>query len=370
MYAILCITGDSETARNVIRNAEEYASKYSGIFSDTTVPSQPQQTEPAQPETEATQPDQTQPQQPEGEYPVLTSKTGVISDYGKSYYRVDDMAFMPYSFRDETARNYANTLNSASSQFGSDINVYNILIPTAIGVVLPDDIRANITDYKDQSACMEQVYGMLDDSIIKVNIYDNLMWHRDEYLYFRTDFHWTGTAAYYAYETFCQVKGIIPYTLDQRKHSVFDCFKGSLYVDSLVTPDEVHAYHPYYGDAISMVFTNRDGEETVWDVIKDVSSWPENAKYNTFAGGDQPITVYTNPYVSEGVAIIINESFGNALIPYLVDHYSVVYEIDYRYWEGNIADFAHEKGANDVIFVNNMGMISTASLVAMLSDNF
>ena len=362
VYAILCISGDSETANNIVKNAAEYASRYTGN-SGTPAGTQTQQTDPLQTEPQSTQP------QTSGDYPVLTSKSGEIVSYG-DFYRVDDMAYEAYSYDAATAQNYANILNSAASQLGSDINVYSILIPTAIGIVLPDDVRANFSGWEDQNARMTQVFDMMDDSIHKVHIYDNLMQHRDEYLYFRTDFHWNGAAAYYAYEVFCQEKGITPYTMDQRRHSEFDSFKGGLYRDEQVTPDVVHAYHPYYGDDISMVFTDRNGTETTWNVIMDVSGWADNSKYNTFAGGDNPITVYENPHVTDGVAIVIKESFGNALIPYLVDHYKTVYEIDYRYWEGNIADFAHEKGVNDVIFANNMGMVRAATLVAMLSDNF
>jgi hypothetical protein len=54
---------------------------------------------------------------------------------------------------------------------------------------------------------------------------------------------------------------------------------------------------------------------------------------------------------------------------YLVDHYSTVYELDYRYWEGGIAAFAKQVGATDVIFANNLTMISSVYLVGMLSDN-
>jgi len=75
--------------------------------------------------------------------------------------------------------------------------------------------------------------------------------------------------------------------------------------------------------------------------------------------------------VTDGsVAVVVKESFGNALMPYLVDHYSVLYEIDYRYWDGNIAQFALENGAEDLIFANNIGMVRSSVLVAMMADNF
>ena len=66
------------------------------------------------------------------------------------------------------------------------------------------------------------------------------------------------------------------------------------------------------------------------------------------------------------MCVIVKESYGNALLPYLVDHYSTIYEIDYRYWEGNLFDFALEKGADDLIFANNLSMIGSNLLIGKL----
>ena len=131
--------------------------------------------------------------------------------------------------------------------------------------------------------------------------------------------------------------------------------------------DTVEAYHPYSSN-ISMKFTDTRGVETAWNVIMDVSTWSSGLKYSTFGGGDNPITVYKNSDVTDGsVGVVVKESFGNALMPYMVDHYSVLYEIDYRYWDGNLADFVAEVGATEVTFANNMQMMSTSLLVGMLA---
>ena len=384
VYAILCVTADHQTAQDITDNASFYA-PVEAQTPDTQATTQgttsaPETTQPSTPATqetvgttEGTTEAVTEPT--EETYPVLTSKSGYVHNYGTGAYRVDDTAFENYAYDAYAAELYASVLNDAKAQFGEDIDVYSLIIPTAIGIVFPDDLIPTFEDYEDQNARMEQIFAMMDEDIIRVNCYDNLMRHRDEYLYFHTDYHWNGAAAYYAYETFCEIKGITPYTLDQREHWQFDNFTGALYLnqasyDPQLTRDVVHAYHPYH-DNISMVFTDQSGNQIAWNVIMDVSDWASGTKYNTFAGGDNPITVYKNPDVTDGsVCLVIKESFGNALMPYIVDHYSVVYEIDYRYWSGNIADFAKENGVQDVIFANNIGMIRTNMLVAMLADNF
>ena len=200
------------------------------------------------------------------------------------------------------------------------------------------------------------------------------MAHRDEYLYFRTDHHWNGKGAYYAYEAFCEAKGVKPYTLDKREMLSFDGFLGTLYENSsydqaLMPADTVEAYKPF-SKSTSMKYYDYNGYEHAWNIIMDVTGWDAGTLYNTFAAGDNPIAVLENSAVTDGsVCIVVKESYGNALMPYLIDHYSTIYEIDYRYWDGDIISFAQEKGATDMIFANNVMMISADLLVAMLADN-
>ena len=309
------------------------------------------------------------------EIPTLTSQSGTYYDYGNGIIRVDNHAFEEYGYVDSAATSYANLINLTSEALYGDTQVYCIALPTAIGIVLPDDIRAIFPRFEDQGVATDKIYAKISDAVKKVNCYDNLMAHRDEYLYFRTDFHWNGTAAYYAYESFCKAKGIKPYTLSERVEVQFDGFLGALYNNSCnqdpilaEEPDIVYAYRPYSVSA-TMKYTDWNGVVHDWNIIYDVSSWTPSSRYSTFAGGDSPFAEFTNPEVTDGsVCIIVKESYGNALLPYLVDHYSKIYEIDYRYWDGNLIDFARQCGADDLIFANNMSMIRSQYLINMMSE--
>ena len=71
--------------------------------------------------------------------------------------------------------------------------VYDMIVPTSIDIMLPESTRAGLnTD--DQKKAIDYMYGSMLDETKKVNIYDTLMSHNDEYLYFRTDHHWTALA--------------------------------------------------------------------------------------------------------------------------------------------------------------------------------
>lgn len=322
--------------------------------------------------TETTQTPTTAPE-PTHDYPELKSKNGTFSTYSSGAIRVDNAAFSVCgTLSDSVTSKYAALVSEVADSLNGKTKVYSLIIPTSYGVTLPDDIKPQIANYADQGENIAKVFSKMSENVTPVYCYDDLMTHRDEYLYFRTDHHWNGKGAYYAYEAFCRTKGIEPFTLEKREKKEFDGFLGTMYQnngkdENLFPADTVEAFLPVSANA-AMKFTNTDGTTYDWPIVKDVSEWSSGAKYNTFAGSDNPITEFTNPDVADGsVLIVVKESFGNALLPYLVDHYSKIYEIDYRYWKGNLVSFAEEVGADDLLFANNIMMTSTSLLVGNLS---
>ena len=62
-----------------------------------------------------------------------------------------------------------------------------------------------------------------------VDVRDILRSHKDEYLYYRTDHHWTSLGAYYAYSQLCEALGLTPF--DPAAHTALtrDGFYGTHY---------------------------------------------------------------------------------------------------------------------------------------------
>ncbi len=311
--------------------------------------------------------------EPQGTVPPIISKSGSFQTYDNTnVMRVDDRAYEICYFLDEEPKLYAKLISEAAQALKGVTNVYDLIIPTAYGVMMPDDMRGKISYYIEMGDCIEKTYSYMSPEVNTISCFDTMMLHRDEYIYFRTDHHWTALGAYYAYYEFCVKKGMTPIAPEEHRSVTFDNFLGTLYRDSgndpeLLPADEIVAYYPI-SESIKMEITSGDGSVYPGQVITDVSNYSPVAKYNTFAGSDNPITEYTNPEVTDGsVLIIIKDSFGNALIPFLVDHYSKVYEIDYRYWKGNVIELARTVNATDLIFSNNFMMISSKSNIGKIS---
>lgn len=305
-----------------------------------------------------------------GAYPSVEAN-GRFKSYGKVV-RIGDTGFELYSYTEGCAKKYAAAVNRSAKALEGTADVYEILVPLSSGVTLPDEYFGKIKS-SNQRKSLDKLIKKAGPSVKVVDMYDKLMQHRDEYIYFRTDHHWTALGAYYGYERFCEEKGILPITLERRKGADFGDFLGSFYEDTgsskkmKKNPDTLQAYYPI-SEELSLKYTDTQGRRTSWEVIHDVTEYPIDVKYSAFIAGDNPYTRIKNDSLKKGqTCVVVKESFGNVFVPYLTDHYTTIYVIDYRYWEGDLIEFAKEKKADDVIFINNLSMTRSDYLTGRLA---
>ena len=289
-------------------------------------------------------------------------------------YRVGDTGYEMYSYVDSTAKKYADNVNAVADALAGKANVYMLPIPLSSGVSLPDDLYGKDI-FADQKAAEQKIIGYMNGNVKSVALYDALLAHRTEYIYFRTDHHWTATGAYYAYEQFCKAKGITPTPISSYKVDEYDGFLGTFYRDSNqnatmgANPDKVVAYHPLSTEATLDYGDSENASLTRGKIIYDESDAPASLKYGAFITGDNAYSIINNPDVTNGSScIVVKESFGNAFVPFLTDHYQTIYVLDYRYWKGSISQFAQSKVVQDVLFVNNLSAIRSTALVGYLHD--
>ena len=302
---------------------------------------------------------------------VTTTKpasSNVITTSDKPYqsggvYVVGSAGYEMYNYVGSLAEKYQSTVNAVADSLSGVSQVYAMAIPLSSGITLPDELFSDIPG-SDQAQAEKDILAGMGQNVKTIPLHDVMMSHRTEYIYFRTDHHWTALGAYYAYVQFCTAKGITPHNLSDYEVSQFPGFLGSFYNDGgkpdamKNDPDTVNAYHPVSATASMKYGDNENSTLTGGQVIFDESTASASLKYGTFIMGDNPFTVIENPEVSNGEScIVVKESFGNAFVPFLVDHYQAVYVVDYRYYSGSVTQLAKDKGVKDVLFVNNLSAI-------------
>ena len=183
-----------------------------------------------------------------------------------------------------------------------------------------------------------------------------------EYVWYRTDHHWTTDGAYAAYEELGQVLGYTPYkTSDFERTRVSDEFYGTTYSKSgmyFVAPDSMYFYR-YEGDEGYVVKNMRTGAINTGFYFTGFLSVKD--KYSAFIGENQAhVRVYDATEKSEDkpTLVLVKDSFANSVVPFLARHYDLEI-IDLRYYTGSVARLAREKNACGVLIL--IGADSLAS---------
>lgn len=279
-------------------------------------------------------------------------------------------AYTQYIFSQSAAQIYIDGLESAARELEGQTNVYNILVPNQSGIQLSDETLDKLGG-SNQKQGIEYYYACYD-KVKGVPTYDELRAHKDEYLYFRSDHHWTQLGSYYAYQSFCKVKGIEPEDIKTFESKTFEPFLGSYYSslhnsEMEANPDSVVAYFPK--DTNEMKYWDNDGTEYDWKVVFDVEGWRNDSLYSCFVAGDRPLCIIENPKKTDGSScLVLKESYGNCFVPWLVDHYQTVYVVDFRYSQVNVMNYIKEHNIKDLIVINNINIISSDDVAGTIAS--
>jgi len=270
-----------------------------------------------------------------------------------------DGVYVQGGYAERATQNFADIAAYYGKLFKkTDINV---LIAPCSAIIIDDPAIAS--KISNQTKALTNSGFLFDKSINFVNVAETMLEHKNEYVYFKSDHHWTMLGAYYAYCEFAASKGFEPVKLENMNASVLnDTYRGAMYqftldervknfTDTLIiyTPQKEHSMTVYYATG---------GFKTYDSCIPTQIS----RSYTTIIGGDNPYTVINVPENPQDQNILVfKDSFGNAMIPYLVEHYGNIHIVDPRYAEFNITEFFKDQNISDILFLNNIQSVNSSA---------
>ena len=219
-------------------------------------------------------------------------------------------------------------------------NITVLLAPTAPGVLI-DKV------YK-QSPVLNNDY-ILDQVFTGVNghgldVREALKAHSDEYIYYRTDHHWTTTGAYYAYCEYMNLIGRTPQSLDKYKLVEVENFLGTHY-------SKAKSYN-VKSDVLSYI--ESDAQITIDGVtsgIYDYEKLETRDKYAMFLRSNNGFSTIKGK--GTGKIMIIKDSFANCFIPFLVDDFEQIDIFDLRYISMGLDKFIQDNDYEEILFLYN-----------------
>ena len=263
-------------------------------------------------------------------------------------------AFELYYFSEKGVRSYASLLNTVESLY-PNLEISTLIAPNSFGILLDPQIQEKLAS-SGMDQAISYTYSLMNPKIHSIDVFSSLMRHKTEYIYFRTDHHWTQLGAYYAYAEFCKERGLAAKSLESFTKAEYKDFYGTFYFymnrpEAMKgNPDTVMAYT---GEVNDMRFTDASGKEFSGNLINDAEKMLPGNKYNCFMLGDHPYAEIHNENGEKNL-IVIKDSYGNAIIPFLAQNYKNIYVIDYRYYDKKLPELIEEKEINEILFVNNV----------------
>lgn len=241
------------------------------------------------------------------------------------------------------------------------MKMYFMLAPNA-QEIYSDTLPANC-GAADQKLFIKNCYDSLP-SITGIDVYSGLLAAKNEYIYYRTDHHWTSYGAYIGYKSAASAMKFTAYSEDKFsiEHASNE-FRGTLYsktLDNGITPDTIDIYTLANNEPQVKVSVYKSGAEpdSTYSSLYFREFLDVKDKYSTFLGQNVPRIDIDSEIPQEndkGSLLIIKDSYAHSLIPFLTKNYSHITVLDLRYINSDLSNIGVSlKDYENVLFMYNV----------------
>lgn len=261
--------------------------------------------------------------------------------------------------KEQMARNLSAINKFAKSH--SDLNTTFLLVPNAVSI--QEDHLPYLSDENDQNKIMDSIYKKLKSSVSIVDVRKNLKKNSDEYIYYKSDHHWTSLGAFYAYQKLNDAVSLNDY----EQMVVSKNFKGTLAngTGSFGIKDTISIFvnkklNDYY---VQEADNKKKGS------IYDSSFIDSKDQYSVFLGGNKSIQRIELENNSKKHLLIFKDSYANSFVQFLMNDYRTITIVDPRYYNENIEKVIQEDFITDVMYLYNTNtFVEDTSLADVLGE--
>ena len=284
-----------------------------------------------------------------------------LAEYNFWMLRTDGTRQLVYSYTPESIETLMAGLNAFRAALPADGTVHFALVPVAQSA---NWWTRNTSTFQGWLSNAEDYMAALaDDGVYIYNGPEILAegLSQGEYLYYRTDHHWTPRGAYRVARKMLERQGLPVTRYDDYQYKVNRGFLGSIYTekpsaalrsmaDDIEIPSSLAPVHSY---VIRQLTQSRE-----------ISYMADNSNYLAYLQGTQtPWRRIVGGAVTGRNALVLADSFGNCFAPFLLPYYDEVHMADLRKgnfsWEDagySVGEYMDYYGIDDVYVV-----LSTAS---------
>lgn len=266
---------------------------------------------------------------------------------------VNGRGIMLYGGAGGMDKSYADCMANYRKELGKDVNIWSMVIPTAVSFYLPENyLSLTSSEKKDLDSIAKQL-----KDVTPVDVYTPLLVHKAENIYSRTDHHWSALGAFYAAQAFAEQAGVPFAPIEDYEKNTIRGYVGTLYgytksAELLNNPENFVYYRPKADIDGKLKVTKYNewfSEPTEYSLLNDPTKMDKSQMYLTY-GTDELITHVETGVKNGRTLVVFKDSYGNALLPFLTSSFENIYMCDIRYFKPNAMYFCQQQEATDVLF--------------------
>ncbi|MBQ4269965.1 MAG: hypothetical protein IJB97_10005 [Clostridia bacterium] len=236
-----------------------------------------------------------------------------------------------------------------------DCPVYFAISPNSVSV-MNEKLPKNAVNYS-QEKYISEFYSALSSEITTIDLSSVLKAHCDEYIFYRTDHHWTSYGAFLAYNELAEIMGLkILSEEDVSVTEISSDFLGTLFSKGnfIIEPDTMHRYELKNSPEYTVILD--DGKEL--DTLFDESYLSSKDKYAYFSHGNPGHLKVETEADNDKILVIVKDSYMHCMLPLFVDSYSEIHMLDPRYIKTNLTEYITALEPDEILMLYNAQTLS------------
>lgn len=272
------------------------------------------------------------------------------------YFGRDDYLLERYRMQDFDWKQVRKNIRRTASFLKANPNAKVMFVPVKSSV-LSEKLPLFAPNNEEEERFFKMAAEKIPDKQ-QILVDDVLKTHDAEYIYYRTDHHWTTLGAYYAYEAWAKSMGLTPIPKEQFQITpVTDDFLGTTYakVRTGGRADTISLYERMDGPAYEMDYNMGEFQS---DSFYDLSKSEGDDPYSVFFGGNQALVDIRTKKSAESTKnertlLIVKDSFGNCFAPFAAEHYERTIVVDLRHVNIPVSKLLRVYPADDILILYN-----------------
>lgn len=258
-----------------------------------------------------------------------------------------------FDISDSTQKQLDKNLQAVTSFASRHPGKVTFLLAPSASVIYPEMLPAG-APMVDENALLDDIFAQVSSAADVIDMRPVFTQQKEQYLYYKTDHHWTTQGAYLAYEQFCQLKGLSPFDTNAYQAESVPGFYGTHYSATRrwnVQPDTI-TYYPL------------DNPMTIFDIGAETEYTPRTTesmintekfgtrdKYAAFLDGNNGYSVIEGN--GEGGILVVKDSYANCFVPFLTANYEKIGVVDLRNFSYGLDSTIESEGYDQILILYN-----------------